>query len=1587
MRAQSVPKLAGEQTLLDITRPFHISIFKFVSTLLFPLALMILVAQPSHAAGTSVTGTISGIPKDSYGIAWAEKYISGDWVEISASYTKDITSPGNYTIDLGDSLGSDVRIWAQFSGTGLAYLTGSDSFTVSSSTMTKNLSLGTPNVSLTFSNPLACNAGSISADSASGGMPNNFSLWAGINESGTVNLKLPTGYTFKISGHCNGDIAISDSVTTTSSLQSRSISIPTPNVSGTISGITSSTSVYVQVQSIITEGSTTRWANCEYGLLPNNSGQYLINLPQGSYRFVAKPNWDNGATNTFVNSYSDSFTVSSSPVVVNFAMSTDPNLVYTISPSSNARGSWANIEQKFTHPLKGTYFTSVDGVLVDPDGKIRIFLEPGTYRINIWPNENGDGYVQTTTPEFTIVSGGADLTSNISLTKANLKFVISPVANAKWGDVSLTNSAGVEYSSSISDSGISFIYLPAGTYTVAISPGNPSSSAGYTLISNLEVTGSDQTVNVTLAQGNVSGTVSPTSDSVNGWVYAEEKVSGIKTYWKRLKVNAQINENGVYTLALPVGTFRVWAESYDGAFIRTPSAEFTVGSSAVVVDISLRSPNVTGTVSPTNKSALGSVDMVWQSVGVGSEYTTYAPIRSDGTYRLYLPDGQYKFKANPSGQWQNYFGEISDVVTVTSTPQVVDLQLKAANVSGTVYPTNKSKNGYGTVERLTSGNWEYYPTSFGINQSGQYSIYLPAGTYRATVHPGWESSGVFQLKSESFTVTSGSNTVDFTLPSSNFSLTITPTASSRGISAVIEKYQSQGYFQQESWVSVNQSGVLEAYLPDGRYRIRLMPSGKDFVETVSNAFDIPTSAEYPIPTSIALSTPNVYGTVTPTDYAARGQACIEKQESENFYSMNCQVIDFNGNFGFKVPDGTYRVIITPPSVLYGMKGGYLQGANLASQYTVTTSEEFSISGNSKTLNIPLSTGNLSGTVTDVAKSAGGWIQVLKTDGAYLQWTNYRAYISEEGKYALQLPAGKYRLQVFPREDATGVVRTETTDFTIGSSNVTLNIALDTPNVTGIVSPVEKSAYGWVYAEQYACKCGWSGWTGAPGLATSSGIKSDGSYGVKVDPGLTRIVAYPRYDAVDVTKTYSDSFTVTSGASSTMSFTLTDGNLHGTISSLANSAGGYVRLEKAAGNNWNWTNYGAQIREDGTYRMQVESGTYRLVASPGWRSSNVVETTSDSFTVSSSTVTVNLTLASPNLTGTVTNISSALDSAKLNGMEAKNVPVAFGYIVKMDGSGGYNWINKYITIFGDGKYSTYVPDGTYQIYIYQINSNVSGLSKVNTTNIVVSGNTVFDFALGESNLRGTISPSGSASWGSVCAQKQNGANWDWIICDNAKEDGSYGLTVSAGTYRIIAWPRWDSIGYSKTTSETVTVGASGVTTLNVTLQSANVKLTINDLLGRPNYNGYVNVLDSDGNYVDVGKSWISQLGKISFSLNPGVYRLEIQPANDRTGVRTITNITVPASGVLESTISLVDGNVQGTARNSSAAAIPCAFVTATAAGHTTVKTIAKNDGTFTLDLTASVAWTISVVDPSSGQTGTASLTPNGTSSNAVTVTTS
>ena len=109
--------MANSEThgILNVS-PFRVTRFLLLNLIGIFAGFIFLIfsAGFASAAPTTVTGTITGIPDDSWGMAWGEKLVSGNWVEISTSYTKDLRKGAPYSVSLGEVSGSTVRIWAQF---------------------------------------------------------------------------------------------------------------------------------------------------------------------------------------------------------------------------------------------------------------------------------------------------------------------------------------------------------------------------------------------------------------------------------------------------------------------------------------------------------------------------------------------------------------------------------------------------------------------------------------------------------------------------------------------------------------------------------------------------------------------------------------------------------------------------------------------------------------------------------------------------------------------------------------------------------------------------------------------------------------------------------------------------------------------------------------------------------------------------------------------------------------------------------------------------------------------------------------------------------------------------------------------------------------------------------------------------------------------------------------------------------------------------------------------------------------------------------------------------------------------------------
>ena len=1565
-----------------------IALFVFVASFLF---IGLISSPQAHAVETTVMGKVSTLTNFESGFVWAETQVSSSWQFVLGSGA-DIKSDGSFSIDLEGLSGETVRIAAYAKLSAGSYIKIGDSFTLATGTTTKNLTLGTLNVKINLTPAIACYGSNFWLEHNAWDSSKNLWIPFMVPSGGVVNLSLPSGFAFDFNGNCNGDMQYTSTFTTTSSLQTINVSAGSSNISGTVSNVTSADDVIGMIQAKETPWGyvSSDWEDI-WEIKVTSDGRYAAKVPAGTYRIKFNPQVTPAMTQ-YVTTYSDSFVITDNSVTKNVTLSNTANVVYTVNPKEISPGSFVEVVSS-TVSIKGKTFSYIAQTLVRADGKIRLYLEPGTYKLKISPNQNRAGYVYSESPEFTVTDVGASLNGELTLRQANLIISINSGTYSQGGRIyGCTTSGDKCVDGEIGNDGFARLYAEAGTYQIRIMPGFPKISATTTYISNFVATGSNQEVNWNLAAANVTGNISPASKSASGWINFRKKVATAKGVQWEYEGWATVDSKGNYFAGLPEGTYKVQVSpSWQNPFVVTKSAEFNVGSTPVIVDVAIATPNVTGSIYPVDKSLGGWIEV--QLIGDtqwSEDYQDnyYATVGQDGKYELLLPAGTYRVKANPGKSGTGLYPAKSTEFTLSGTALIKDVTLASANITGTISPITKSKYGWVNVEKVVNGQWLNSDDGFTIKEDGTYSAYLEPGAYRLSISPRWGTKGVGKFVTGSITTTDTLQTLNYTLPSSNFKAQLSP--SSIGSSAHVQIYkisEEKGNQEYLDGLSTNNEGNIETYLTPGKYKLYIYPWTKSYAETWTEVFTMPDTSELRTFT-FTVNTPNVTGIIKPAGYGAFSWVCLEQKRNDRWegYSQ-CSGADKDDRFSFKVEDGTYRPMVMPQ----GYFDSEAENFSDSTPYVVTTGSEFTVAGNSVAIEVLLSTGNVKGTVSPGVRAANGNVYAIRTSGSQYEWLNAWSRVDSEGKYSMQLPPGTYRLRVDIPQGANDYVRTETEDFVVGNTEVTKNITLDTPNIVGTVSPVDKSAGGWIHAEQYSCKCGWSGWSAAPSFANSSSISKTGAYGLKVPEGLTRLVAYPSWNSTGVVRTYSNSFTATTNQQ-TVNITLSTGNVSGSVSSLANASGGWISIQRYNEWGWSWGD-STNIKADGSYNFDVPSGDYRIVANPGWQSSGVVETVSDTFSaVAGTPMTKNITLLAANVTGAVTNLAAKVDETKLSRYgttDKRYIDVAWGSILVKSGA-NWIWDNRNVPIQGDGTYAIYLPAGVYKIYIHDTSDLVAGLVGGYTEEFtVVNGvNKVFDFAMRESNISGTISPSSSSNYGWVCPQREEVSKSYWYgagQCANVRSDGTYELNLEAGTYRLEANPYWYRQGHARTTSTTFTVAAEKIV-MNIALNATNTKLKILDSSGNPNYQGYVHVKDSAGNYVDTQKTgWISELGKVDFRLTPGTYTLEIQPGNYATGVRTITTITVPESG-LESTISLVEGNIQGSAVSSTGAKLVCAFVTATATGKTTVRSLTKSNGVFSLNLESGVLWTISVTDAASGETKSSTITPGGTSINPIAITT-
>ncbi len=553
-------------------------------------------------------------------------------------------------------------------------------------------------------------------------------------------------------------------------------------------------------------------------------------------------------------------------------------------------------------------------------------------------------------------------------------------------------------------------------------------------------------------------------------------------------------DNAAYQVTLPAGTYRALIEpgSGQGSTVSWHNAKLSCAAADVITvpEISfsqgaplpftadLKSLGVTE-VSGTADSPKGSIlygDI--QFYASCDAYQDGNPIASapidNGTYSAEVPAGTYRVRIVPfdtSGALKSWHDNAancatSSAVTINPDPsQTLALHALAGVVlTGSVTSSNGS---------VTSGSIDFYKTCSGRSyftsiDNGSYTVVVPSGNYRAFISAdtgtgavnSWHSNA--QSCADAQVVDAAANGTRNLVAKAGFAVSGTVSGSKGSIadgSVTFFRTCDDANSGDSVGSSSLNAGVYNTNLPNGTYRAFIEPDrGQGALESWHNAamsceqaatvtVNGPTTANL---TAVAGS--NVTGSVSNgsgqlSDGNVWFYADCEADEEGDLVARG----DFDPNYSLTVPNGTYRVLITPSSAQQAVDSWHSAKPSCDQATPVTVSGD-------GTINLVATRGAQIG--GDVTSSAGP-----VAEGSIEFYTDCEAFKNENptsrvkissGTYSLTVPNGSYRVRIYTKGSGDPAFSWHSAKNTCAEANV-VNVTGDNSNVDIVAklgSPVE-----------------------------------------------------------------------------------------------------------------------------------------------------------------------------------------------------------------------------------------------------------------------------------------------------------------------------------------------------------------------------------------------------------------------------------------------------------------------------------------------------------------------------------------------------
>ena len=256
-----------------------------------------------------------------------------------------------------------------------------------------------------------------------------------------------------------------------------------------------------------------------------------------------------------------------------------------------------------------------------------------------------------------------------------------------------------------------------------------------------------------------------------------------------------------------------------------------------------------------------------------------------------------------------------------------------------------------------------------------------------------------------------------------------------------------------------------------------------------------------------------------------------------------------------------------------------------------------------------------------------------------------------------------------------------------------------------------------------------------------------------------------------------------------------------------------------------TGGGGQTDVDGNFSLSLADGDYDIylynipsnvseVAPSGMTisiSSNTISSFNDGTTTTQSPSSITITLKAPNVTGKV---------VKSNGTGVSGVLAAF-WNQNTSAWGGWDQTDV------DGDFSLSLADGDYDIYLYDIPSNVSEVAPSGMT-ISISSNTISSFNDGTTttqspssititlkapNVTGKVVKSNGTGVSGILVAFWNTNTSAWSGWDQTEADGNFSLVLVDGNYNVYLYDIPSAVGEVAPKGMKIIIGNNSITSFN------------------------------------------------------------------------------------------------------------------------------------------------------------------------------